>query len=145
MIQNIRATLLSIHTQLLWLLLALFLLNLSDELSVYQPINYVPASRRRVKQTDFICRFVPQKSLPIEDLLPIEEPFTKVSIAFKRPPFLWSSALSFLRSVSLNDSISNHSSLQLQSKKRRIRFLFYQSTYQSTYHIIRIKIKWKKS
>jgi len=38
------------------------------------------------------------------------EPFTKVSIAFKRPPFLRSSALSFLRSVSLSDSISNHSS-----------------------------------
>lgn len=50
-------------------LLALFPLNLSDELSVYQPINYVRARRRRAKQTDFICRLVPQKSLPIEGLL----------------------------------------------------------------------------
>lgn len=71
MIQNIGAILLSIYTHLLWMdwLLALFPLNLSDELSVYQPINYVLARRRRAKQTDFICRFVPQKSLPIEDLL----------------------------------------------------------------------------
>lgn len=46
------------------------------------------------------------------------EPFTKVSIAFKRPPFLRSSVFSFFQSISLNDSISTTRPYNCKKKER---------------------------